>query len=169
MSTELFNYITDENQQIIAENFKYRKHSIGIEMSKLFPGCVIYADKYYEAQAFWRIQAYCSHLGCRNYRFIADYKTPNLFEVEFDRPDPVHIKPVSRQLRNYERDKIKQTSTDMPNLRRVKAINASNKDIIRKGDYNGIVSLGVLQKCRTEALAKQDIVCSDDIALISFL
>lgn len=123
MSVELFNDITNYKQEIIRERFFYRKDSIGIEISKLFPGCVIYVQEPYEAKIFCRIQAYCSHLSCRNYRLIAEYKTPNVFCVSFDKPEPVHVQKVARQVRRYERDQEEETLlTVMPNTYRVQQL-----------------------------------------------
>lgn len=155
MSVELFRYITDDKQQVIYDKFHYRKDSIEKEIEKLFTGCVIYCSGYYEAVKFWRIEAYCSHLDCRNYRLIAQYETPNLFKVSFDRPHPKHQISICRQIRLYERDKAKDALEQvMPNTFRIKLLNDADKQLIESGNFEEVASIDVFQKIRSEALSR---------------
>lgn len=131
MSNELF----DDIYSTVAcafkpSEFQYRKDSIGKEISRCFPGCVIYVERYYDAKKhkFWRIQAYCSHLACRNYRLIATYNNPKVFEISVDMPEICHKTPLARQIRRFERDQQQQVSlSNLPSSSLVSSVNKTLK------------------------------------------
>lgn len=87
MSEEIYDYICCPNtKRVIRDKFKYRMCSISKEVSHCFPGCVINVQDYYEANkhSYWRIPAYCTHLDCRNYKLLANFSNPRVFEVFVD-------------------------------------------------------------------------------------
>lgn len=162
MSPQLFSDITDDNQNVIHSKFLYRKDSIGIEMSQLFPGCVIHVQvPYYEAKTFWRIQGYCSHLLCRNYRFVASYGNPTVFRISYDKPQQIHALALARQIRRFERDEEKKVAKYvMPSKRRVELLNQLVADTAVAGS-NEAPSLKVFQKIHHESLGLQNIERDD--------
>lgn len=131
------------------ENFLYRKYSIGIEIDKLFPGCVIYIRRPYEGQKWWVLRAYCSHVHCRQYVLKATYNSPKTFSIEYNKPKQIHHQVLSRQIRRFERNEMQnkmvhvfltaQTQTDIEN---------ADSDNVRSGNAEGVGSVCVYEGIR---------------------
>lgn len=145
------------------EQFLYRKDSIGIEISALFPGCVIYIDKYSPCIHYWKLRAYCAHIGCRKYILTARRSDPRRFTIQVDSMTTHHLKPLSRQLRRYERDQAaEELEKQMSKKVLATKTNSADAAVIAAGNYQQVMSVDVYQKVRSEALQKQD-RSSDDI------
>lgn len=96
MSQDLFNEIFDtdaidtnaipdpiiERSPVKHQLFLYRKDSIRVEVDTVFPGCVIYIDKYNACKGNWKLRAYCAHKGCRKYLLTAKYLNPRNFTIK---------------------------------------------------------------------------------------
>ncbi len=155
MSDQLFD-IVFENKRITKE-FYNRKDSIAIEINELFSGCVIYIDKINQAKSYFVIRAYCAHTNCRKYYLRAYYTNLKTFEISVSSPNIIHLQPLTRQVRRYERQKKQEKLLkDFAVSVRENDVIATNKGVIKLGNFQGVASIEVYDKIRQEALSQQD-------------
>lgn len=159
MSKEVYDDIHCPKNGVAKEKYNYRKCSIGTEVSKCFPGCVIYVQAFYMAMkhGYWRIPGYCSHLNCRNYKLVANLSNPRVFTVFVDHPEVAHVRPISRQVRQYDRQVMEdELQKELPNTYVARLVNKTSKELIAAGSYGVIVSQHVAEKVRSKATQRQD-------------
>lgn len=154
MSENLFNIVYNTETQIVNhEAFLYSKDSIGIEVDKVFPGCVIYIEKYSLCEKYWKLRAYCAHTGRRKYILTALHINPRKFTIEVDKLEICHKGSLARQLRRYERDQdIERLKTTLPRKLRAEKIKAADDDITKAGNNQQLQSVEVFWKLSRQVL-----------------
>lgn len=103
--------------------------------------------------------ARCKHPNCRFYKFQWNFEVSSaILQIYYKGPKSInHFGQQAYPLRGSERTEVKNTlKTTMPNVLRQTEIESVNDEMALEGNWQGLRSLAVYQKARSESISEED-------------